>query len=62
MKINEVNLDLLSKDEFFLLIKLILLSYKYTGFSFSFEQLTELEKIIYEKSQIHAIKLWYNTF
>lgn len=57
MKINEVNLDLLSKDEFFLLIKLILLSYKYTGFRFSSEQLTELEKIIYEKSQIHAIKL-----
>ena len=48
MTINEVNLENLDRHEFFSLIKIILLSYRYVGFEYNNKELRELEDIIHK--------------
>ena len=48
MTINEVNLEHLDRYEYFALIKIILLGYRYVGFEYNNTELRELEDIIYK--------------
>lgn len=48
MTINEVNLENLDREEYFSLIKIILLTYRYNGFEYNNKELRELEDIIYK--------------
>lgn len=48
MTINEVNLENLDRGEYFVLIKIILLGYRYVGFEYNNKELRELEDIIYK--------------
>lgn len=48
MTINEVNLEKLDRQEYFSLIKIILLGYRFVGFEYNNKELRELEDIIYK--------------
>ena len=57
MTINEVNLETLDREEYFSLIKMILLSYRYNGFEYNYKELEQIEDIIYKEKIIHSIKI-----
>lgn len=57
MTINEVNLETLDREEYFSLIKMILLSYRYNGFEYNYKELQQIEDIIYKEKIIHSVKI-----
>lgn len=57
MTINAVNLETLDREEYFSLIKMILLSYRYNGFEYNYKELQQIEDIIYKEKIIHSIKI-----
>ena len=47
MIIKEVNLDNISRDEYFALLKILLIGFRYKGYIYDNHELRELEDIIY---------------